>query len=197
MSFVNIFTTKNKYSIIYSDPPWEQQKGGLRKSRPKQQKTFDYPTMSIARIAQFHEAIFHKNTATKHNVFIWTIDKYLHETETMMKSLGYKLHARFIWDKLNGVAPAFTVRFTHEYLLWFYVPGLILMPLKEYRGKFTTVIREQATVHSRKPETAYKMLELMFGQECKRLELFARQKRYGWDYYGDDPNLWEGVNDNT
>ena len=42
---------------------------------------------------------------------MWTIDKYLHETEQMMKELGYELHARIIWDKENGIAPAFTVRF--------------------------------------------------------------------------------------
>ncbi len=25
-----------------------------------------------------------------------------------MKGLGYELHVRFVWDKENGVAPAFT-----------------------------------------------------------------------------------------
>ena len=38
----------------------------------------------------------------------------------MMKELGYELHARIIWDKMNGIAPAFTVRFSCKYLLWFY-----------------------------------------------------------------------------
>ena len=116
---------------------------------------------------------------------MWTIDKYLPQTEQMMKELGYNLHARLIWDKENGIAPAFTVRFSHEYLLWFYKKGKILMPLKDMRGKYTTVLREPSTVHSRKPECAYKMIEDMFGN-VKRLELFARQEREGWDSWGDE-----------
>ena len=80
---------------------------------------------------------------------MWTIDKFLHETEQRMKNLGYTLHARFIWDKENGVAPAFTVRFSHEYLLWFYKKGNMLKPRLETRGKYTTVMRESVTKHSK------------------------------------------------
>lgn len=54
---------------------------------------------------------------------MWTIDKYLIDTEKFMSELGFSVHARFIWDKGNGIAPAFTVRFSHEYLLWFYKKG--------------------------------------------------------------------------
>jgi len=190
MGFVDIENSGNKYSIIYSDPPWEQRKGGIRKARPNQKRDLDYPSMSLYEINRFHTHILANNTMLKHNVFIWTIDKYLHDTEKIMSP--YKLHARFIWDKTNGIAPAFTVRFSHEYLLWFYLPGLMLMPRKECRGKYTTVIREPATIHSKKPAFVYLMLEDMFGKDCPKLELFARNKRDGWDYYGNDKNLTEG-----
>jgi len=107
--------------------------------------------MSLEDIEGLHKTILDSNVQAKHNVFMWTIDKYLHETENMMRELGYKLHARMIWDKTNGIAPAFTVRFLHEYLLWFYRPGNILMPIESMRGKYTTVIREASTKHSKKP----------------------------------------------
>ncbi len=140
----------NKYEIIYSDPPWAQEKGNLRKCRPNQSKTLDYPTMSVSDCIKAQLPFF-QEAADKHNVFMWTIDKFLYETENEMKKLGYKLHARIIWDKENGIAPAFTVRFSHEYLLWFYRPGKMLMPCKETRGKYTTVMRESSTYHSHKP----------------------------------------------
>ena len=126
----------------------------------------------------------------KHNVFMWTIDKYLHEAEQRMQELGYTLHARFIWDKENGIAPAFTVRFSHEYLLWFYKKGKMLKPCPETRGKYTTVFREQATKHSKKPICAYEMLEDMFPTASK-IELFARNTRDGWYCWGNEvePNL--------
>lgn len=127
---------------------------------------------------------FFENTAERHNVFMWCIDKFLMEAEQQMAKRGYKLHARMIWDKENGVAPAFTVRFSHEYLLWFYKPGKMLMPRKETRGKYTTVLRESATYHSHKPQCAYEMLEDMF-PTAKKIELFARNHREGWDAFGN------------
>lgn len=102
-----------------------------------------------------------------------------------MKELGYELHARMIWDKENGIAPAFTVRYSHEYLLWFYKKGSILMPCKEMRGKYTTVLRESATKHSKKPTCAYEMIENMF-PEATKLEMFARNIRNGWDCWGNE-----------
>lgn len=175
------------YDIIYTDPPWNQTKGNKRKCRPNQDKKLDYATLSLSQILDIHK-FFCEKTSEKHNVFMWTIDKYLHQTEEMMKDLGYSLHARFIWDKENGVAPAFTVRFSHEYLLWFYKKGNILMPCKERRGKYTTVLREPSTVHSKKPICAYEMIEDMF-PNTNKLELFARIERNGWDAWGNQVGI--------
>jgi len=184
MSVINIYDTDNRYGIIYSDPPWKQKKGGLRKVRPNQTRNLDYSTCSFAEITDIHLAA-KRLCNSNHNFFVWTIDKYLHATETIMNGLGYQLHARIVWDKQNGVAPAFTVRFSHEYLLWFYPQGKMLKPCKETRGKYTTVLREQATRHSQKPICAYEMLETMF-PDVKKLELFARNERNGWDCWGNE-----------
>lgn len=175
---------KMAYEIIYSDPPWPQKKGNTRKCRPNQSRSLDYPTVSVEACFDLQDPFF-SNTAERHNVFLWAIDKFLHEAEEEMQKRGYKLHARFIWDKENGVAPAFTVRFSHEYLLWFYKPGKMLMPRKEVRGKYTTVLHEDATVHSRKPVCAYEMIEDMF-PEAEKIELFARSTRPGWTSWGNE-----------
>lgn len=93
---------------------------------------------------------------------------------------------RLIWDKGNGPAPAYTVRFAHEYLLWFYKKGNIILPDKDKRGAFSTVLRENSKRHhSQKPECAYQMLETFFPQ-AKKLELFARTERDGWDQWGNE-----------
>ena len=180
---IDINKIDKKYEIIYTDPPWNQKKGNLRKCRPNQTKEMDYQTLDMTEISEIHKYVFDNLAEEKHNVFMWTIDKYLHDTEQMMKSLGYELHARFIWDKENGVAPAFTVRFSHEYLLWFYKKGNMLMPIKETRGKYKTVLRESSVKHSKKPLCAYEMLEDMFPESTK-LEMFARSQRKGWDCWG-------------
>lgn len=178
-----------RYGIIYGDPPWPQKKGKIRNVRMNQGRSLDYDTMSLSDIELLLEKAFLLSDI-KCNIFIWTIDKFLLNTESMMKRMGYELHARIIWDKGNGIAPAFTVRFSHEYLLWFYQKGHILMPCKEVRGVFRDVLYENSTVHSKKPESAYQMLETMF-PDAAELELFARNERDGWDCFGDQVDYFD------
>lgn len=167
-----------KHQIIYADPPWKQTKGGLRKVRPNQEKKLDYNTLSLEGIKE----ILSKFQGQV--LFIWTIDKFLFEAQKMAEELGYKLHARIIWDKENGIAPAFTIRYSHEYLLWMYKsPMLKIAP--EFQGKFTDVIREKATKHSKKPIKAYELIESYYPSQSK-IELFARNRREGWDVWGNE-----------
>src|SRR5690625_3616688 len=183
---IDIYDTQEKFEIIYSDPPWRQTKGGKRKSRPNQGRELDYQTMSLEDIKELHKHVFDNISTETNTVFMWTIDKFLHESEQMMREFGYKLHARMIWDKTNGVAPAFTVRYSHEYLLWFYRPKMIKIN-PDMRGKFTTVMRERSTKHSKKPLCAYEMIESLYPEQ-KKLELFARNTREDWYSFGNEIN---------
>ena len=183
---VDIYNTDKKYNIVYTDPPWQQKKGGKKKVRPNSSGgELDYPTLDIQDIKELHRNILNRITEDKHNVFMWTIDKYLIKTQQMMESLGYTLHARIVWNKITGVAPAYTVRFTCEYLLWFYKKGKILMPCEETRGKYSTLIEEKVKKHSQKPQIAYEMIEDMF-RNSNKIELFARHYRKGWDCWGNE-----------
>jgi len=166
------------YPLVYADPCWNQKKGGLREVRPKQDRKLDYPTLNLKEIkfilSQFDSKI----------LFLWTIDKYLFDAQKIAEDLGYKLHARIIWDKENGVAPAFTIRFSKEYLLWMYKPPMLKIA-KEMRGKFRDVLREKSTKHSKKPICAYELIEKLY-PDCKKIELFARCRRQGWDVWGNE-----------
>ena len=183
---VDIFNTDKKYEIVYTDPPWQQGKGGKKKARPNSSGgELEYPTMSIPEIKELHKQILENNTSEKHNVFMWTINKYLCEAQKMMEELGYTLHARIIWNKTTGMSPAYTVRFQTEYLLWFYKKGKIVMPVPETRGVYPDIMTESVKRHSQKPQCAYEMLEDMF-RNSNKLELFARNERTGWDCWGNE-----------
>lgn len=160
--------------VAMIDPPWPQRKGGLRKVRPNQNRSLDYPTMDVYRCLETVESFLDKASI----VFIWTIDKFLHDTEVAMFAQGFTQHARLIWNKTNGVAPAFTVRFSHEYLLWFYKKPMLPIN-KDVRGKFTTVFEEKATTHSTKPNVAYEMIEALY-PDCELWDIYARRNRNGW-----------------
>ena len=183
MKIENLETLDKQYDVVYADPPWIQKKGGKKNARPNSSGgELGYPTLTMGEI----EVILRKvKTNDKHNFFVWTIEKYLLKTEEMMKSMGYKVHARIVWNKVTGMPTAFTVRYQHEYLLWCYRKGKILMPIKEEQGKWADVFTEQVRRHSQKPEHAYEMIEAMF-PDVQKIELFARNTRNGWDCWGNE-----------
>ena len=88
--------------------------------RPKSSgKNLDYPTLSLGEI-ESHLRQATSLTTENSVLFLWTIDKYLFDAEKIAEKLGYKRHARMIWNKVNGIPAAFTIRFGHEYLLYLY-----------------------------------------------------------------------------
>lgn len=172
-----------KYEIIYADPPWKQSKGGKKNVRPNSSgEELEYSVISLAEIEEILTTFV--GTTTDNSVmFLWTIDKYLFEAEEMAKRLGYKLHARMIWNKVTGIPAAFTIRYGHEYLLYLY-RGKLMPVAKDERGKIHSVFTEQVKRHSQKPEIAYQIIERLY-PDTTRIELFARLTRKGWDSWGN------------
>ena len=111
---IDIFNTDKKYKIIYADPPWKQSKGGKKSVRKNSSgKPLDYQTISLEEI---EEHLRQATSLTTENsvLFLWTIDKYLFEAQKIAEKLGYKLHARMIWNKVTGIPAAFTIRYGHD-----------------------------------------------------------------------------------
>ena len=187
MSYVDIFTTSRRYDLLVVDPPWTQSKGGKKAVRTNSSgRPLDYPVCSLSEIWQ------HLKTAdalTENNavMFLWTIDKYLFDAEMLAKSFGYKLHARMIWNKVTGIPAAFTIRFGHEYLLYLYKGKLIPVNPSE-RGKIHSVFTEQVKRHSQKPEIAFEIINRLYPTQ-KKLELYARTERDGYDCWGNEVGL--------
>lgn len=176
---------RGHYNLIYADPPWRQSKGGKKAVRKNSSGTaLDYPTCSLDEIKAHLKAATDISAGGGTILFLWTIDKYLFEAQQIAESLGYKLHARMIWDKVTGIPAAFTVRFGHEYLLYMYKDKLTPVA-KEERGKIHTVFREQVTKHSKKPQIAYEIIERLY-PGLNKLEMYARNTRDGWDSWGNE-----------
>jgi len=172
-----------KYTIILADPPREIGKGGRKDVRPNSSGgSLDYPTLGLKEIEQilFNATLLSDIDC---NLFLWTIDKYLIEAHSVVPDV-YKLHARMIWNKVTGIPASFDIRFGHEYLLWFYKGKLQPVSLSE-RGKIHSVFTEQVKTHSQKPEISYQIIERLYPNAAK-LELFARNKRQGWDVWGNE-----------
>ena len=173
-----------KYNIIYADPPWRQSKGGKKKVRENSSgKSLDYQVISLEEIENILK-YFVEQTEENSILFLWTIEKYLFEAQEIAEKLGYKLHARMIWNKVTGSPSAFTIRYGHEYLLYMY-RGKFTPVATEMRGKIHSVFTEKVKKHSQKPEIAYRIIESLYPNTSK-LELFARSYRNGWDVWGNE-----------
>jgi N6-adenosine-specific RNA methylase IME4 len=179
----------NKFQIFMIDPPWPKKKGGKRSVRPNQDRLLEYNTISVDSIFDLLNKSIFPLADTQHTVFLWTIEEFLSQSEQKMFEQGYKRHIRLIWNKLNGIAPAFSVRYSHEYLIWFYKPKFTPVD-KEYRGKFTSVFNEASREHSRKPDIAYKMVDKMF-PSTNKIDVFSREKRLGWEQWGDQIGFFD------
>lgn len=178
----------SKYKLILSDPAWRQSKGGKKSSRPNSSGgALDYTTLTLEQIENIQRKAM-EMAEDDHILFLWTIDKYLPEAEKMLERLGYKLHARMIWNKVTGIPSAFTVRYGHEYLLYCY-KGKLLPVAPEMRGKIHTVFTEKVQKHSQKPIISYEIIESLYPR-VKRLEMYCRGTgRPKWDVWG-----YEAVN---
>lgn len=174
------------YDVMMIDPPWPRGKGGLRAARPNQGRDLDYNTMSLDEIFFLLSERILPQANRDHSLFVWTIDKFLIDADLRFADLGYKRHARLVWDKGNGVAPAFTVRFCHEYCIWYYKEKLPPVAT-DVRGKFGTVLQERSREHSRKPDAAYLMVDALY-PTAKKYDVFSREPRGGWDQFGNQIN---------
>lgn len=185
---IDIYNTNEKYELVVSDPPWRQQRGqGKKKGRTDAGTPLDYPVMSLEAIEE-HMRQMTEIMTDNAVLFLWTIDKYLPQAERIAKKLGYRLHARMIWDKGNGMPAAYTVRYSHEYLLYLY-KGKLTPVAKEAQGKIPTVFRtgkEQGRLrHSQKPEKAFEIIDTLY-PGLKKLEMYARTERDGYDCFGNE-----------
>ena len=184
---VDIYNTNNKYDLIVADPPWKQAKGGKKSVRPESSGTeLDYPVCSLEEIKEHLTQATSLASGENSILFLWTIDKYLFEAQKIAEELGYKLHARMIWDKVTGIPAAFTVRYGHEYLLYMYKGKLTPVAIEE-RGKIHTVFREQVKRHSQKPEISFEIINRLY-PTARKLELYARTEREGYDCWGNEVN---------
>ena len=53
MAKIDIFNSENKYDILYTDPPWQQGRGGKKTARPNSTgMTVPYETMDIPGIME-------------------------------------------------------------------------------------------------------------------------------------------------
>ena len=168
-------TANLKFKVIYCDPPWRLEFIKL-KMRPNQ-INMPYPTMTTEAIKNIPVG---RIADIKCNLFLWATHTSVPDALDVMKAWGFKYHCIITWNKGNG-RPCMGFKRDTEFLIYGYKGGITV----RQKGQFIhTLISEDVTEHSRKPGSAYTLIEQ--NAPTPRIELFARARRPGWFSVGNE-----------
>jgi N6-adenosine-specific RNA methylase IME4/predicted transcriptional regulator len=167
----------DKYRIIYADPPWSY--GNTQPDYHTEQRDH-YPVMELADICALEVSEWVEDDAV---LFLWTTSPILQDAFKVIRAWGFEYKSSFVWDKVkHNMGHYNSVR--HEFLL-VCTRGSCQPDAKRL---FDSVYTEERTEHSVKPAHFRVMIEAIY-TSGRRLEMFARSKRKGWDRYGHEAEV--------
>lgn len=167
-----------KYDVILADPPWK-----FDNDQPSRSVERYYPTMSVDDIKALKIP-----TADRSVLLLWVPNALLPVGLDVMDAWGFEYRSNFTWVK-GSAGMGYWVRSQHELLLIGAQGG---MPPPEPEHRHPSVVSAPTGPHSKKPDVFYEMIERMY-PEARRLEMFAREPRRGWDSWGDQLPSTEGA----
>jgi N6-adenosine-specific RNA methylase IME4 len=163
-----------KYRVVYADPPWSY--GNTQPDYHTEQRDH-YPVMEMRSICEMRIREICEDNAV---LFLWVTSPILEESFDVIRAWGFKYKASFVWDKIkHNMGHYNSVR--HEFLL--ICTRGSCQP--DVRKLFDSVVAEERSKHSAKPEVFYEIIEALY-PHGKRIELFSRRNRDGWDVYGNE-----------
>jgi len=162
-----------KYQVFYADPPW---KYGNSMPEYFTEQANHYQLMTLQEICDLPiKAMIDQNAV----LFLWVTSPILKESFDVIKSWGFEYKTSFIWDKIkHNMGHYSSVR--HEILLLCIKGSYPIQNKKLY----DSVLSIERTEHSKKPTEYYDMIEDLY-PNSKKIELFSRNKREGWECYGN------------
>lgn len=161
------------FPVLYADPPWEYDFPISDSRRIENQ----YPTMPIEEICKLPVRSIANDDAI---IFLWVPPSFIHKGLMVLDAWGFQFRTTMVWVK-PSIGPGQWVRQRHELLL-IGVKGDI--PTPKGKDKPDSVIEAPREEHSKKPEIMYQIIEKMY-PELRKVELFSRNKREGWESWGN------------
>jgi N6-adenosine-specific RNA methylase IME4 len=170
----SIAVPDKRYKAIVIDPPWPVEKI-LRDKRPNQSE-FDYPTLEIPEIAALPVPRLADESGC--HVYLWTTQRFLPMAFDILSSWQIEYQCLMTWVKNVGFTP-FSFMYSTEHCLFGHCGSLPLLKMGK-RLDFAAKVRE----HSRKPDEFYDLVRDVSPEP--RLDWFSREKRDGFDQYGNE-----------
>ncbi|WP_412506173.1 MT-A70 family methyltransferase [Roseovarius sp. SYSU LYC5161] len=171
------------FDIIVMDPPWRFSSNSA--DRPGRNARRHYRCMRDDEIAALPVPQIVGRDAL---LFLWVTVPILERAMRIPPAWGFRYVSQLVWVK-DRPATGFWSRNRHEPVL-IYRRGKFPCPSP---APFTdSVFFAKKRQHSRKPEILQDRIDAVWPQ-ARKLEMFARRPRAGWETWGNDPERFEAV----
>lgn len=177
----------NAYDLIMIDAPWHFETRSEKGEEKSPQAYYD--TMTLEQIAALPVAGL---AAKDCLLWMWATAPLLDVQIDILKGWGFRYVTTGAWVKTTksgklSYGLGYFHRNSHE--LWLIGARGACERVTNVRS----VIMAEAREHSRKPDEAFAAAELMRPSLAapRRVELFSRQRRRGWDCWGNEVGKFE------
>lgn len=170
---VDLSEAMGTYPVICADPPWCYEYTETESRAIENQ----YPTMELGDICALSVG---KIAASDAVLFMWATSPKLAEAMRVIEAWGFTYRTCAVWVK-DKIGTGYYFRQRHELLL---VATRGELPVPEPSDRYDSVIEAARLEHSAKPTTFYEVIESMY-PEYRRIELFSRNRRDGWEGWGN------------
>jgi N6-adenosine-specific RNA methylase IME4 len=169
---IRLANEPERYSLILADPAWEYEFSISDNRRiDNHYLPSSLEDMKRLRVPAAEDCI----------LFMWAPSPKLKEAIELLCAWGFEYKTCMVWVK-DQIGMGYYFRQKHEHLL-LGAKGNLELPDPSVRPE--SVFFAPRTEHSEKPEKIYEIIETMY-PTCKKLEMFARKQRSGWDAWGDE-----------
>ncbi len=175
------------YRIIYADPPWKYV--GLNQADQYGHAERHYDCLDDEQLCAFNVGDVPVSEIVDRNavLFMWVTSPLLERCFPIIKAWGFEYKSSFVWDKVkHNMGHYNSVR--HELLL-ICTRGSCKPDVPKLIDSVQSI--ERSDKHSEKPEAFYEIIEGMY-DHGRKLELFSRCSREGWDNFGNEATNCDG-----
>lgn len=173
------------YQLAMMDPPWRfrvrSAKGVTAKGAEGQYRVMDLSDIQSMPVRDI--------MAPDSWLWLWVTNPMLDQGIDTLKALGFKFTTAGHWSKRtkNGhlaFGTGYVLRCAGE-------PFLIgkMGDPKVAARNIRSVIEGPIRGHSRKPDEAFSAAARMVAEGARKIEIFSREDRPGWDTWGDEAGL--------
>lgn len=166
------------FDIVLADPPWRfKTRTDKGRSRSPDGPLGHYQTMSTEDIAALPIRALSSRDAV---LYMWVTVPFLEIALGIANAWGFAYKSSMVWIK-ERKATGYWARNRHEIIL-ICKRGRFPAPAPPLRPD--SVIQGQQRGHSHKPDALHEIIEAAW-PDAKKVELFARRHRPGWQAWGD------------